>query len=272
MANVSAGHDPQRFFRTSCDMLCTAGFDGDFKTISPALLGTFGYAFHEVNARPVIEFVHVEDRAKTRAEAAKLLTAGGMIVSFEIRMYAKDNSLRRLSWNALADLDKKLLHGFARDVTAQYNALESLQRKLEAQCGIPDFERMQLSGAVADSSIPVLDVRVTAQLRNLLGAAAVPVIDSLMDDLPVRLELLNSAIERGDTEAVRYQAHTMKGGSSTLGATAFAAGCAQVSQICKAGESQRLPAACAELVLEFRARVAPALQQFKRELLIGRRT
>lgn len=272
MANVSTKHDPQHFFRTSCDMLCTASFDGDFKTISPELLDALGYAAHEINARPIIEFVHVEDRAKTIAEVTKLLTAGGMIVSFEIQMYAKDSSLRRLSWNAFADVEKKLLHGFARDVTAQYDALELLQRKLMVQCGLPDFESMQLSDAVSDSSIPVLDVRVTAQLRNLLGAAAVPVIDSLMADLPVRLELLNAAIEHGDMAAVRYQAHTMKGGSSTLGATAFSAGCAQVSKICKAGELQRLPAACAALVLEFRARVAPALQQFKRELLIGSRT
>ena len=114
---------------------------------------------------------------------------------------------------------------------------------------------------------PVLNTHATRQLLDLLGAHAAPIVDSLLNDLPKRLELLRVAIGRGDVTAVRHEAHTMKGSSSNLGATAFAEMCAQLSAICKSGELQRLPAAYAVLELEFRQNVTPALTQFKQALL-----
>lgn len=113
----------------------------------------------------------------------------------------------------------------------------------------------------------VLDAHATGQLRDLLGANAAPIVDSLLNDLPKRLALLAAAVAAGDTRAVRNEAHTMKGSSGNLGATAFAALCTQLSEICKAGELLRLPAAAMALEQEFKLRVAPALLQFKQELL-----
>ena len=120
--------------------------------------------------------------------------------------------------------------------------------------------------AVAESA-PILDAHATGQLRDLLGAHAAPIVDSLLNDLPKRLKLLRAAIEDLDVAAVRHEAHTMKGSSSNLGATAFADLCAQLSAVCKSGELQRLPAVYAALEQEFRERTTPALQQFKQDLL-----
>lgn len=119
-------------------------------------------------------------------------------------------------------------------------------------------------------SASILDAHATGQLQELLGARAVPIVDAFLNDLPARLELLRAAIERGDIAVVRHEAHTMKGSSSNLGATGFACVCAQLGDICKSGELHRLRAAYAALEQEFRMRVTPALEQFKRVLLQDR--
>lgn len=119
MTTASVPFDLQRFFSLSRDMLCIAGFDGHFKLLSPAFHATLGYSDEELRAQPFIEFVHVDDRASTIAEAAKL-SVGGVTISFENRYYAKDGSLRRLQWNATADLDLRLIYAVVRDVTAAY--------------------------------------------------------------------------------------------------------------------------------------------------------
>ena len=113
----------------------------------------------------------------------------------------------------------------------------------------------------------ILDAQATAQLHHLLGARAVPIVDVFLKDLPMHLEKLRAAIERGVMPVVRNEAHTMKGSSSNLGASGFACLCTQVSDICKSGELHRLRAAYAALEQEFHLRVAPALEQFKQVLL-----
>lgn len=120
---------------------------------------------------------------------------------------------------------------------------------------------------VLPSTEAVLDAHATRQLKSLLGARAVPIIDSLLEDLPHRLEILRDAIERGDVQAVRNETHTMCGSSSNLGATAYVALCTQLNSLCKTGELARLPALYAQLAQEFHERVTPALIRFKQDLL-----
>ncbi len=178
MAEASTEPDLQRFFRLSCDMLCIAGFDGYFKTISPALSNTLGYTLEELTAGPFIEFIHADDRARVLAEMAQLM-AGGVTVSFEIRMYANDGSLRHLSWNASADLDKKLFYGFARDVGAQQRALEALHRKLELQRGVLDGANYSIIST--DTQGVILSFNSAAE--RMLGYSAAEVIGKLTPEV-----------------------------------------------------------------------------------------
>ena len=52
----------EHFFDLSPDLLCIAGYDGYFKRINPTVSKTLGYTDEELFARPINEFVHIDDQ------------------------------------------------------------------------------------------------------------------------------------------------------------------------------------------------------------------
>src|SRR5205823_1745398 len=66
----------RRYFDSSLDLLATADFNGYFKELNPAWEKTLGYKRGELMARPFVDFVHPEDRARTLAESEKLTRPG----------------------------------------------------------------------------------------------------------------------------------------------------------------------------------------------------
>lgn len=122
-----ADHDLDRFFAISIDMLCVLGFDGYFRRLSPAWERTLGFTVDELRSRPFIEFVHPEDRERTRGQNGAV-RAGGEAISFENRYLCRDGSYRWLHWNARADLENGLIYSAARDITARRAADEERER------------------------------------------------------------------------------------------------------------------------------------------------
>ena len=162
----------------------------------------------------------------------------------------------------LAVLDRLLSKTSPQPSSPAVNIVNERQSRVLASNYLPIVDEQVVTAGV-------LDAHATRQLSDLLGARAAPIIDILLDDLPKHLELLQAAIERGDVAAVRHEAHTMKGSSSNLGASAFAQLCALLSTHCKSGELQRLPETCRALEREFQQRTAPALRKFRNELLLA---
>lgn len=107
----------QRFFDVSLDMLCIAGLDGYFKELNPAWTKTLGWSTDELEARPFVDFVHPDDRAKTIAESAALVNGDHVTVHFENRYQTKSGDYRWLSWIAVPDMTNQVLLATARDVT-----------------------------------------------------------------------------------------------------------------------------------------------------------
>jgi PAS domain S-box-containing protein len=116
-----------RFFELSIDLLCMLGFDGHFRRLSPSWEQTLGWTRAELMAKPFIEFVHPDDRARTLQRNA-VVRSGGKALSFENRYLCRDGSFRWLRWNANAGRDEGLIYSVARDITAQKQVEEDLER------------------------------------------------------------------------------------------------------------------------------------------------
>ncbi len=116
-----------RFFVSSPDMLCIAGMDGYFKRLNPAFTQMLGYTTDELMSRPVVDFVHPDDRTATGA-AQKNLSRGVPMMRFENRYQCKNGSSRWLSWQAQPVVEEGLVYATARDITEQKAAEYELRR------------------------------------------------------------------------------------------------------------------------------------------------
>src|SRR5688500_16785998 len=113
------------FFELAPEMMCIMSSDGRFEHVSRAV-EAWGYSVDELLSRPLLEFVHPEDRAATAAELAKV--AGGVAsTGHEIRYRCKEGSYRWLSWNSRSAPEGHIF-AVARDVTAAKHAEASLQQ------------------------------------------------------------------------------------------------------------------------------------------------
>ncbi|MGE3276817.1 MAG: PAS domain S-box protein [Vicinamibacterales bacterium] len=111
----------ERFFTLSIDMLCIADFNGYFIRLNPAWETTLGHTLDELKARPMFEFVHPDDRERTRSQNRDV-RAGGHASGFENRYRCRDGSYRWLLWNSRADAERQVIYAVARDITGRKQA------------------------------------------------------------------------------------------------------------------------------------------------------
>lgn len=120
-----------RFFDLSLDLLATANKDGYFVDLNAMWTATLGYELDELRQKPLITFVHPDDKEATLREAAKLFQ-GHVTIYFENRYRAKDGSYRWLAWNSRLSQEDQLIVACARDITdAKLLQLEKEQAYLE---------------------------------------------------------------------------------------------------------------------------------------------
>lgn len=145
----------KQFFNLSVDLLCIAGSDGYFKQLNPAWETTLGYQRSELMAKPILEWVHPDDRRATAA-ALQQVAQGFPAIDCDSRCRAVDGSYRWLTWTFVPAGSQKLLYAVARDMTERKQA-EAIQKKLIASLRErEEFLRSIYDGV--DSGIFVVDV------------------------------------------------------------------------------------------------------------------
>ncbi|WP_438020108.1 PAS domain S-box protein [Sorangium sp. So ce315] len=134
--------EQRRLYALAVDMLGIATLDGRFKELSPSWERTLGFSRQELMARPYVDFIHPEDKARTLTETDTFST-GAQTLTYENRFLCKDGSYRWLEWNAMLALDEGLVYFVARDVTRRKSAelaLRESEAKLRALYeGIPHY-------------------------------------------------------------------------------------------------------------------------------------
>jgi PAS domain S-box-containing protein len=116
---ASAKAEVDRLFEISPDLIVVAGFDGYFKRVNPAFEALLGYTEQEALERPFIEFVHPDDRERTRAELSRRYR-GKTAISFQNRYVHKNGSHRWIEWDRGPDSrgQAELRRGARRDGAA----------------------------------------------------------------------------------------------------------------------------------------------------------
>ena len=109
----------------SVDLLCVAGPDGYFQTVSPSWTALLGYSREELLSRPFTDFVHPDDRDQTAATT--LTAAGETIYRFENRYRSKDGAYRWLQWTSRPSDEEGRIYATARDIT-EHKQLQLLEQ------------------------------------------------------------------------------------------------------------------------------------------------
>jgi PAS domain S-box-containing protein len=105
-----------------------------------------GYTREEILARPHLDLVHPDDRARTAAEAAAL-NQGQTTTSFENRYVRKDGSPRVLKWTSTPVVGERLMYAVARDVTERRQAEAELERLAGEQAALRRVATLVARGA-----------------------------------------------------------------------------------------------------------------------------
>jgi two-component system cell cycle sensor histidine kinase/response regulator CckA len=155
-----AAAERDRLFNLSIDMLCVAGTDGFFKRINPAFEHTLGHGEDELLSRPLLEFVHADDRRSTQ-DTVERLAKGEVVLDFENRFRCRDGSYRWISWRASSDAAGRQIYSIGRDVTAHRELEQQLRQSQKLQAV------GRLAGGVAhDFNNLVLAIELNAHLAR----------------------------------------------------------------------------------------------------------
>ncbi len=141
--HASAREELDLLFALSRDLLFVTGYDGVFQRVNPGVLDALGYSSEDLTARPFLEFVHPEDRARTEELFREIVEEGAEGNLFENRYATKDGRYRLLQWTARPDPASRRVVAIARDLT-ESRALEHQLRQAQKMEAVG-----QLAGGIA---------------------------------------------------------------------------------------------------------------------------
>lgn len=115
------------FFQTAGDLMCLANSEGYFIEINPAFTKILGYTPEELLGTPFVNFVHPDDKEKTKQTMDKL-NRGELVENFTNRYMKKDGTYTWFMWNATPH--NGTIYALAHPVSGLMETQEELEAKL----------------------------------------------------------------------------------------------------------------------------------------------
>jgi PAS domain S-box-containing protein len=176
-----------RFFTLAPDMLGVAGFDGRLRQLNASWERTLGIDARELCERPVLDFLHPDDRQAMR-EHLRELSDGAPAVRFENRHRHGDGSYRWLSWRAAPFREEGLVYLFVRDITFRKVAEDERLQLVREQEARRAAER---ENELKDQFLATLSHELRSPLTPILAWVAMLRSGRLPpDDAPRALEVI----------------------------------------------------------------------------------
>ena len=115
-------------FDLSPSIISKANLDtGYFIDVSNAVTRILGYSVEEFTSKPIMEFIHPDDRQRTIEEIEKQ-QKGRETISFENRYLCKDGSYKWIAWQATKADENGIVTGIASDITEHKKAEGAVRR------------------------------------------------------------------------------------------------------------------------------------------------
>jgi PAS domain S-box-containing protein len=178
-----------RIWNVSQDLLAVADAEGNLLSVNPAWMATLGWSEADLVGNTSEWLLHPDDRAKTRAERARL-AEGRRTLRFENRLRHKRGTFCWLSWTAVPD--RGLIYAVGRDITALKEAEAALQ---VSQRELARASRQTTMGAMTASIAHEINQPLSAIVLN--GSAALRFLSRPEPDLEGACAGLQNIVEDG---------------------------------------------------------------------------
>nr|WP_285901360.1 PAS domain S-box protein [Arenibacter sp. TNZ] len=202
----------EHVFNFAPDILCKAGNDGFFKKINPAASRLLGYSEEELLSRKIIDFVHPDDRKKTRNQQSHLYS-GKSYKYFENRYISKSGETIWLSWTARPSEEEGAIYAVAKDITENKD-LKNLLNEVTDLAVIGgwelNFRTAQIYWSDMTKKIYEVDSNYTPTVESVLGFYQ-------NEETKEKIStLINNAALKGEAWDLELRINTAKGNEQWL--------------------------------------------------------